>query len=88
MLRSYLTRSSSFSVTTEAIKLELTDERPTWPLSSYGPGRDAPRQLLDAEFEQSPEEMRVLHYIALANGNAQETVKHPRKYAKALLTND
>ncbi|QIX00569.1 hypothetical protein AMS68_006086 [Peltaster fructicola] len=78
------TKQSMFAVTAEGIKLELTDERPIWPLSSYGPGRDAPRQLLDAEFEQSPEEMRLLHYMALANGNTQETAQRESSTGEAV----
>lgn len=57
------------------IKADLTDERPIWPLSSYGPGKNAPLQLMEGDIEQSPEEMRVRHYLALAKGNPQESVR-------------
>jgi len=58
----------------EAIKADLTvgDERPSWPLSAFGPGRDAPRQLLEGPLEQSPEELRVQCYLAQATGNLQQ----------------
>lgn len=60
------------------IKSDLTTERPIWPLSSYGPGKNAPLQLMEGEVEQSPEEMRVRHYLAVAKGNPQESVRHSR----------
>jgi len=43
----------------------------------YGPGRNTPVQLIEGEIEQSPEEMRVLHYLAVARGNPQESVCLP-----------
>lgn len=52
----------------------MTSERPIWPLSSYGPGKNAPLQLMEGDIEQSPEEMRVRHYLAVASGNPQESV--------------
>lgn len=67
-----LLTGDSYNLRPDVIKLDLTDERPQWPLSSYGPGKNAPRQLLEANFENSPEEMRVLHYMN--GGNTQETV--------------
>jgi hypothetical protein len=30
---------------------------------------------MEGEIEQSPEEMRVRHYLALAQGNPQESVR-------------
>ncbi|KAK5159292.1 hypothetical protein LTS14_002434 [Recurvomyces mirabilis] len=53
-----------------------TGEKPRWPLSVYGPGRDAPRQLLEGALEQSPEEMRLLCYEARAKGQEHEYVQH------------
>jgi hypothetical protein len=64
-----------YNVTGETIKLDLTEDRPTWPLSSYGPGKNAPLQLMEGDIEQSPEEMRVRHYLAVAKGNPQESVR-------------
>ena len=51
-----------------------TGEKPTWPLSVYGPGRDAPRQLLEGALEQSPEEMRLMCYEARAKGQEHDYV--------------
>ena len=52
-------------------------EKPQWPLSSYGPGRDAPRQLLEGLLEQSFEEARVLCYVAQQGNKLQEYVRTP-----------
>jgi len=44
-------------------------------MSAYGPGRDAPIQLFGGfPLEQSMEEIRVQHYLALAAGNPQQSV--------------
>ena len=59
----------------EGIEGDLRNERPKWPFSAYGPGRDAPLQLFGGfPLEQSPEEMRVLYYQAIASGNPQPAV--------------
>ena len=54
------------------------DDRPQWPLSAYGPGRDAPRQLLEAPLEQSFEELRVLYYLAKAGGSTSQYEQNER----------
>lgn len=65
----------SYHLNKEAIIADLKEERPIWPFSAYGPGRDAPRQLFGGfPIEQSPEEMRVLYYLAQASGNPQSAV--------------
>lgn len=62
-------------MTKDGIEQDLKNEKPQWPFSAYGPGRDAPTQLFGGfPLEQSPEEMRVLYYKALANGNPQPAV--------------
>ena len=62
-------------MTREGIEGDLKNEKPQWPFSAYGPGRDAPIQLFGGyPLEQSPEEMRVLYYKAVANGNPQPAV--------------
>ncbi|KAK7754412.1 hypothetical protein SLS62_003705 [Diatrype stigma] len=49
-----------YKVTKESIKIDLADERPSWILSCYGPGRDAPEQLFGGyPREQSLEEVRL-----------------------------
>jgi hypothetical protein len=66
---------SSYQVTKDGIEGDLKTEKPQWPFSAYGPGRDAPIQLFGGfPLEQSPEEMRVLYYKALASGNPQSAV--------------
>lgn len=65
---------------------DLTTEKPEWMLSAYGPGRKVPCQLFGGVMrEQSPEEIRLLHYEAIASGNPQKAVRFaPRtKFAAA-----
>lgn len=67
-----------YHLNADHIRADLTSggdgERPNWPLSCYGPGRDAPRQLLEGAVEQSPEECRVLYHQAVAAGMVGEYV--------------
>lgn len=64
-----------YGLNKDIIVTDLKNERPIWPLSAYGPGKDAPRQLFGGfPIEQSPEEMRVLYYLAQANGQPQPAV--------------
>ncbi|KAH7378745.1 hypothetical protein BKA66DRAFT_571533 [Pyrenochaeta sp. MPI-SDFR-AT-0127] len=51
------------------MKNDLTGQRPIYPLSCYGPGRDAPRQLIEGPVEISPEELRLRYYTLRAAGN-------------------
>ncbi|KZM22618.1 metal ion binding [Ascochyta rabiei] len=51
------------------IRADLSGQRPIYPLSCYGPGRDAPRQLIEGLVEISPEELRVRYYTQRATGN-------------------
>jgi nucleoporin NUP42 len=51
------------------MKSDLTSQRPIYPLSAYGPGRDAPRQLIEGPVEISPEELRVRYYGCRSAGN-------------------
>jgi len=74
-----------YNITGDSIKLDLTTDLPIWPLSSYGPGKNAPLQLMEGDIEQSPEEMRVRHYLAIAKGNIQESVRCI--YSKHTLVN-
>ncbi|KAJ1326138.1 nucleoporin-like protein 2 [Microdochium nivale] len=53
-------QENPWKITKETIKIDLADERPTWILSCYGPGRDAPEQLFGGpDREQSLEEARL-----------------------------
>lgn len=66
-------KEREFNLNPDYIKLDLTTgppdgERPLWKLSAYGPGKDAPRQLLGGSLEVSPEELRVQCYLAQASG--------------------
>ncbi|KAK4497481.1 hypothetical protein PRZ48_011932 [Zasmidium cellare] len=72
-------RTDTYGVTAEEIRLDLTHinhdgNRPLWPLSSYAPGKNAPRQLIEGPLEISPEEMRVQCYLARANGKGDDYI--------------
>jgi hypothetical protein len=56
------------------MKHDLTGQRPIYPLSCYGPGRDAPRQLIEGPVEISPEELRVRYYAQRLEGNEPRAV--------------
>lgn len=63
---------SKYRFTKESVRVDLTDERPWWILSSYGPGKEAPDQLFGGyPQEQSFEEIRLLVQSA---SNPQEAV--------------
>ncbi|KAK0269478.1 hypothetical protein LTR35_014774 [Friedmanniomyces endolithicus] len=69
-----------FSLDREALAADLDGgpkgEKPQWPLSCYGAGRNAPRQLLEGPLEQSMEEMRVLCYMAARENKLQDYLQH------------
>ncbi|ROV91890.1 hypothetical protein VMCG_09191 [Cytospora schulzeri] len=63
---------SPFSLSKDTIQKDLAEERPSWLLSAYGPGRDAPEQLWGGyPIEQSFEEMRLHYMTGEASGNPQ-----------------
>lgn len=67
---------AKYSISTDAIRRDLTTEAPEWILSSYGPGRNAPGLLFEGfPREQSFEEMRLHYYAAKAVGNEQQAVR-------------
>ena len=62
-----------YALNAKALEDELLYERPMWIMSSFGPGLDAPIQLFGGyPLEQSMEEVRVQHYLAMAMGNGVE----------------
>ena len=66
---------SPFHLNQETIRDDLTKERPTWILSCYGPGRNAPLQLFGGyPREQSFEELRLRYYEFVSQGNPQLAV--------------
>lgn len=63
---------SLYKLSKESIKVDLAEERPSWILSCYGPGKDAPEQLFGGfPREQSLEEVMV--YIK-GSANQQQAV--------------
>ncbi|CAK7271291.1 hypothetical protein SEPCBS57363_004540 [Sporothrix epigloea] len=69
------TNANTYDVTSDGIVLDLTEDRPPWIFSAYGPGRNAPAQLFGgAQVEQSFEELRLHYYKAVAAGNPQAAI--------------
>jgi nucleoporin NUP42 len=65
--------ANPYKITKENIQIDLTDERPFWILSSYGPGKDAPEQLFGGyPREQSFEEARL---FVMTHANQQQAVQ-------------
>lgn len=57
----------------DALRDDLTAEKPQWILSAYAPGKQAPVQLFGGpDREQSFEEMRLLHYNAVQVGTGPQ----------------
>lgn len=64
-----------FSLNRDVIYKDITEERPSWILSAYGPGRDAPEQLWGGyPIEQSFEEARLHFVMGQMAGNPQGAV--------------
>ncbi|KAL8718969.1 MAG: hypothetical protein Q9225_003962 [Loekoesia sp. 1 TL-2023] len=60
----------------EIISKDLTNDRPLYILSAYGPGRDAPQQLFGGQpREQSFEELRLRHYEFASAGNQSQAIQ-------------
>lgn len=64
-----------YSISSSAITKDLTEDKPTWILSAYAPGRDAPEQLFGGfPREQSFEEVRLHYMMGKASGNEQQAL--------------
>ena len=77
---------SSFTAPTpDAITQDLV-EKPMWILSSYGPGKNPPCQLIEGK-DVSFEEARLLAYKCQADGNPAAYVRcsHPDRSARIEL---
>jgi len=57
------------------MKRDMVDERPLWPLSSYGAAKNVPNLLADLDL--SSEELRVRAYEAKKSGQMQQYVRLP-----------
>ncbi|KAI1462927.1 uncharacterized protein F4812DRAFT_293617 [Daldinia caldariorum] len=63
-------QENPYKISTDIIRQDLGPEKPSWLLSCYGPGRDAPEQLFGGHpREQSPEE--VMLYIRGSSNQQQ-----------------
>lgn len=70
------TADSPYHLDKDVISNDLTNDRPLYILSSYGPGRDAPQQLFGGQLrEQSFEELRLRHYELASAGNESQAVQ-------------
>ncbi|KAL9613077.1 MAG: hypothetical protein Q9167_002376 [Letrouitia subvulpina] len=77
-------QDNKYNLDKSIITKDLSDERPLYILSSYGPGRDAPQQLFGGQpREQSFEELRFRHHELAASGNEQQAIQE----AQALYNN-
>ena len=73
----------AYGVTQETIETDLRLERPQWLMSCYGPGKDPAVQLLGGyPLEQSFEEVRAEHYLAITAGDSQAGVENEAKLAQ------
>ncbi|KAJ9230353.1 hypothetical protein DTO169E5_8470 [Paecilomyces variotii] len=85
-------QTPSYGVTAADIRADLSagKGRPEWIFSSYGPGKNAPRQLFGGpQREQSFEEMRLRHYEAAAAGNPTPAIQEAEAlYAECLKQMD
>ncbi|KAI1109924.1 hypothetical protein F5Y14DRAFT_430615 [Nemania sp. NC0429] len=64
--------TTPYKITKDSIKVDLAEERPSWILSCYGPGKDAPEQLFGGyPREQSLEE--VMMYVK-GSANQQQAL--------------
>ncbi|KAI1344340.1 hypothetical protein F5Y15DRAFT_109848 [Xylariaceae sp. FL0016] len=71
-----------YKITKDSIRVDLADERPTWIMSCYGPGKDAPEQLFGGyPREQSLEEAMV--YIRGAANQQQAMAEVTSLYQQA-----
>ncbi|KAG9251018.1 uncharacterized protein F5Z01DRAFT_664425 [Emericellopsis atlantica] len=86
---------AKYRINHENVRVDLQQESPSWILSAYGPGRDAPEQLFGGyPREQSFEELRLHYYVSEANGQgqaaiqqAQELYKNAEEQMKTAATN-
>jgi nucleoporin NUP42 len=60
---------------------DLRDARPEWPLSAYSGHQSAPKDLINANLEFSPEEIRVGVYLAQAAGKLEAALQEEVRLA-------
>ncbi|GAB7361238.1 hypothetical protein MBLNU230_g1299t1 [Neophaeotheca triangularis] len=63
----------------DVLKDDLTNNKPSWPLSCYSPAKEGPRHLFEGEIEVSPEEARLKFYLARAQGNEQRAIQEEQQ---------
>jgi len=60
---------------------DLRDARPEWPLSAYAGHQNAPKDLINANLEFSPEEVRFGVYLAQASGKLDAALQEEVRLA-------
>ncbi|KAB5542511.1 hypothetical protein GE09DRAFT_1135439 [Coniochaeta sp. 2T2.1] len=64
-----------YHLSKDMIQRDLAEERPSWILSAYGPGKDAPEQLFGGfPREQSVEEIRLHYLMGKMSGKEQGAI--------------
>lgn len=59
-----------------SLKTNLTEERPQWKLSVYGPAKEEPNLVVGTD--RSPEEDRLLYYMSMrTTGNESQYASIP-----------
>ena len=71
--------ASYVPVTADSLTVDLS-EKPIWILSSYGPGKNPPCQLIDGK-DVSFEEARLMAYRCQAEGNPAAYVRASPPFA-------
>ncbi|RDA92730.1 hypothetical protein CP533_1429 [Ophiocordyceps camponoti-saundersi (nom. inval.)] len=72
--------AAKYSITAEGITRDLTNDKPSWILSAYAPGREAPDQLFGGfPREQSFEEVRLHYMLGKASGNEQQALNEAQQ---------
>ncbi len=79
-------KAPSFGLDKADIRNDMTGQRPIYPLSCYGPGREAPRQLIEGPVELCPEELRLRYYTLRTAGNEPTAVSLSKFIFKSSLT--
>ena len=72
---------ASYKLEKEKVKKDLTEDRPRYILSAYGPEKDLPIQLFGGyPREQSFEELRLRHYELAFQGNQQQAIQEAQNW--------
>ena len=72
---------ASYKLEKDRVKKDLTEDRPRYILSAYGPEKDLPIQLFGGyPREQSFEELRLRHYELAFQGSQQQAIQEAQNW--------